>query len=413
MCRALVGVSLAVCLAGAYLTVFALLEALLAGDRPALSAAVAAGVDGRRCSSRSADGSARGVDRLYYGDRADPYAVTTRLAAALAAPASTWTGCQAVVCRDGRRRRCGCGAAEAGPRSTARSGRLGQRPGIRRASARALRAAPPRRDRSGWLVVCPALRRAAARHERDAVDPCGRSPTRSRRRWLPCTCTSELQRSREAAGLGPRGRAAPASARPARRPRREPGRPAASARDRPGPGRRDADRRPPCWPRAGDASSRRWPRSAASATDLRPPGIDDLGLAARPRGPGRAAARRPGSTVALDVDDAAALRPARSRSPSTGSSPRPWPTSPSTRRRRGSTYERASRSDGVDARGAPTTASASNAAGASADRAPGSALDSMRQRAEEIGGALTLRAADPGGGTERSGELPLTVGGPR
>lgn len=79
--RALVAASLAVCLAGAYLTLFALLESLLR-DRSALSAALAAGLTGaviqplsRRLRS--------GVDRMYYGDRAEPFAVTSSLAARL------------------------------------------------------------------------------------------------------------------------------------------------------------------------------------------------------------------------------------------------------------------------------------------------------------------------------------------
>lgn len=81
ICRALVAASLAVCLAGTYLTVFALARAVAPGGS-ALGTAVAAGVTGvlvqplaRRLSS--------GVERLYYGDRADPYAVSARLASRL------------------------------------------------------------------------------------------------------------------------------------------------------------------------------------------------------------------------------------------------------------------------------------------------------------------------------------------
>ncbi|KRE92794.1 hypothetical protein ASG76_15100 [Nocardioides sp. Soil774] len=79
--RALVAASLAVCLAGAYLTLFTVLQAL-PQHRSALSAALAAGLTGvvlqplgRRLTS--------GVDRLFYGDRADPFAVTAELAARL------------------------------------------------------------------------------------------------------------------------------------------------------------------------------------------------------------------------------------------------------------------------------------------------------------------------------------------
>ncbi len=81
ICRALVAASLAICLAGTYLTVFALARSMAPGGS-ALGTAVAAGVTGvlvqplaRRLSS--------GVERLYYGDRADPYAVSARLAARL------------------------------------------------------------------------------------------------------------------------------------------------------------------------------------------------------------------------------------------------------------------------------------------------------------------------------------------
>jgi signal transduction histidine kinase len=83
ICRALVATSLAICLAGTYLTVFALARAVAPGGS-AVGTAVAAGVTGvlvqplaRRLSS--------GVERLYYGDRADPYAVSARLASRLAA----------------------------------------------------------------------------------------------------------------------------------------------------------------------------------------------------------------------------------------------------------------------------------------------------------------------------------------
>jgi len=82
ICRTLVGVSLAACLAGLYLTLFALLRAATP-EGSALATAAAAGVTGvlvqplaRRLST--------GVERLYFGDRADPYAVSARLAARLA-----------------------------------------------------------------------------------------------------------------------------------------------------------------------------------------------------------------------------------------------------------------------------------------------------------------------------------------
>ena len=94
--RGLVAASLAVCLTGAYLTLFALLQAL-PEHRSALSAAVAAGVTGvvvqplgRRLTS--------GVDRLYYGDRADPFAVTSEVAARLTATGLDVARVPQVVC---------------------------------------------------------------------------------------------------------------------------------------------------------------------------------------------------------------------------------------------------------------------------------------------------------------------------
>ena len=83
VCRALVTGSLAICLTGVYLSAFALLQAV-GGERSALSAAVAAGLTGAIIQPLSRRLMV-GVDRLYYGDRADPYVVTTRLASRLAA----------------------------------------------------------------------------------------------------------------------------------------------------------------------------------------------------------------------------------------------------------------------------------------------------------------------------------------
>jgi two-component system NarL family sensor kinase len=81
LCRGLVALSLAGCLAGAYVTLFSLLQALGQG-RTALSGALAAGVTGVLVQPL-ATRLTRGVDRLFYGHRADPYAVTSRLSAEL------------------------------------------------------------------------------------------------------------------------------------------------------------------------------------------------------------------------------------------------------------------------------------------------------------------------------------------
>jgi signal transduction histidine kinase len=95
--RALVAASLAVCLAGLYLTVFAVLQGLLRSDS-AVSAALAAGTTGVVVQPLARHLTA-GVDRLYYGERADPYAVLTRLAADLAGAGLDVDRVPSVVCR--------------------------------------------------------------------------------------------------------------------------------------------------------------------------------------------------------------------------------------------------------------------------------------------------------------------------
>ena len=81
VCRALVLASLGACLAGVYLTVFALLT------RPAAGGGAGA-VRGRGRRHRTARAPAgrpapRGVDRLFYGERADPYAFLSAVASSL------------------------------------------------------------------------------------------------------------------------------------------------------------------------------------------------------------------------------------------------------------------------------------------------------------------------------------------
>jgi signal transduction histidine kinase len=79
--RALLALSLAACLAGAYLTLFLLLRALLPGQE-GLATGAAAAVTGLLVQPLGAR-LARGAERLLYGDRSDPYAVLGRLSAAL------------------------------------------------------------------------------------------------------------------------------------------------------------------------------------------------------------------------------------------------------------------------------------------------------------------------------------------
>jgi signal transduction histidine kinase len=94
--RALVAASLGVCLAGAYLTVFAVLQAL-PQHRSALSAALAAGVTGVVLQPLARRLTA-GVDRMFYGDRANPYAVTSEVAARLTATGLDVARVPQVVC---------------------------------------------------------------------------------------------------------------------------------------------------------------------------------------------------------------------------------------------------------------------------------------------------------------------------
>ncbi|MGN6243071.1 MAG: sensor histidine kinase [Motilibacteraceae bacterium] len=80
LCRTLAGASLAACLAGAYLTAFVVLRSVLPGSTAA--AALAAAGTGLLVQPLGAR-LAAGVDRLYYGERGDPYVLLSRLGAAL------------------------------------------------------------------------------------------------------------------------------------------------------------------------------------------------------------------------------------------------------------------------------------------------------------------------------------------
>jgi signal transduction histidine kinase len=79
--HALAGVSLAVCLAGLYVAAFVLLDAAL-GGRTAIASGLAAGLTGLLVLPL-ATRLTRGVDRLFYGDRADRYAVLAAFSATL------------------------------------------------------------------------------------------------------------------------------------------------------------------------------------------------------------------------------------------------------------------------------------------------------------------------------------------
>lgn len=94
--RGLLAASLAVCLAGLFISVLAVLRGVL-GSESAVSAAVAAGATGLVLQPLAKRLSA-GIDRLYYGDRADPYAVLSRLGEDLAAGLDV-AEIPSVVCR--------------------------------------------------------------------------------------------------------------------------------------------------------------------------------------------------------------------------------------------------------------------------------------------------------------------------
>ncbi len=83
VCRAIGALSLALCLAGAYLTLFAVADAVLVGHG-AVGAALAAAVTGLLVHPLGVRLN-RGVDRLFYGDRGEPDVVLARLSSGLRA----------------------------------------------------------------------------------------------------------------------------------------------------------------------------------------------------------------------------------------------------------------------------------------------------------------------------------------
>jgi signal transduction histidine kinase len=100
VCRSLVVASLSACLLGAYLSAFAVIDAVVGTfghDHSALGAALAAGVTGAVVQPLGRQLTA-GVDRLYFGHRADPYVVTSHLAARLTSVDADLADVPAVVC---------------------------------------------------------------------------------------------------------------------------------------------------------------------------------------------------------------------------------------------------------------------------------------------------------------------------
>jgi signal transduction histidine kinase len=154
VCRALVAASLTVCLIGLYLSLLALVD-VFGGGRSTFGLALAAALTGAVLQPMGRRLSA-GVDRLYYGDRADPYLVTSGLASRLAAPGLDIGDVPHVVCKsvvESLR----LGAAEVRvlvdgvERSLARAGGT-EDAGRGQSEQFALR---HRGETAGWLVVVP------------------------------------------------------------------------------------------------------------------------------------------------------------------------------------------------------------------------------------------------------------------
>ena len=96
VCRALVATSMAACLVGAYLSVFAVVQAI-SQDQSVLSAALAAGASGAVIQPLGRHLTA-GVDRLYFGHRAEPYVVTSHLATRLTGAGADMAEVPDIVC---------------------------------------------------------------------------------------------------------------------------------------------------------------------------------------------------------------------------------------------------------------------------------------------------------------------------
>ena len=183
--RALVAASLAVCLAGLYVSVLAVLRGILGSDSAA-SAALAAGTTGVVLQPLAKRLSA-GVDRLYYGDRANPYAVLALLGKDLAAAGAGRVERAARSSVTASSRRCGSGAPRSSWTSRTSAGPW-RAPGApcprtRRPSTSATAA-------RSW-VGCAWLRgRASAGSTSATPRSWSASPTRPPRRSRRSSCTS-------------------------------------------------------------------------------------------------------------------------------------------------------------------------------------------------------------------------------
>jgi signal transduction histidine kinase len=395
LCRGLAGLSLAVCLVGAYLTVFGLLRAVT-DAHSAVTSAVAAGVTGvvlqplgRRLGAA--------VDRAYFGHRADPYVVASRIATRLTAGGLDVSEVPAVVCEAlvGGLRLSGAGlelVTAGGASRAATAGRLDgdhcERFPLRH-----------RGEVVAWLVVTPREGERALderdgevlRGIADQVAPAVAALQLSRelqssREHLVAAREAERLRLRQELhdGLG----ATLAGLRLQ----------VDTARDL------VDDEQVAGLLRAAGAGVAHAVAEVRSLTDgLRPPGNDDLGmpgalraLAVRVDGPGLRVETRVDDDLDLDpAVEVAAYRIAAEALANVA-------------RHAGAGWARLE----VHATHRVVVVVADDGVGLADDRRGGLGLASIRQRAEEVGGGVEVGPGPDGRGTVVRASLPLTVGGP-
>ena len=268
------------------------------------------------------------------------------------------------------------GSGCAGPRRPAASQRAGVDAG----------APPPRAASSGgsWSAPARPVSRSTAADVRARRAARAASSTLAARRARPgLAAPAFARRDRHRA----RGGATAAAARPARRARPRAGR---VSRSRSQAAQNIGAIRERGARRAGARADRRTssPTSAASSTALRPPVLDELGLAAALRAH---ADRLRAARIERRPPRPSCRCPPPPSSRSTGSRPRRSPTSSATR---GAEHvPRRAAAIGGDHRARVDD----DGRGFPAGRSPGVGLRSMRERAAELGGHVALGAAALGG----------------
>jgi signal transduction histidine kinase len=382
--HALAGLSLAACLAGLYVAAFVLLDAAV-GGRTALASGLAAGLTGVLVLPLGTR-LTRGVDRLFYGDRADRYAVLSTFSATLRERLDIAEVPQAV-----------CDAVVASLRLSSAELVVDDR---RRAAAGVPAGAPtelPLRHRGqvvGTVTVTPRAGEAAL-DERDAELVAALADSAA-----PAVAALRLTDSLQAA----REQLVAAREEERRRVRRDLHDGVGAALS----GLRlqlDSARDLVADPLAGkllDAASEGLAEAVRDVRqvtdDLRPPALDDLGLAASIEGLARRV-RTPALEVVVDVGDLPALPAAvdvacyRIAAEALANA---------------ATHARASRvAVGLGAAGGELLLTvADDGRGLPAvPRPAGLGLSSMRRRAEEIGGRCSIESGS--GGTRVSVALPL------